>query len=222
MQLKGMLKKTAQARVRNKNKPIPLFSFGERIWVTGVITRVNPLAKLRKFENELTPEEKKQPNRVWEKDQFTDGPRQAIFLGFRQLVDGTAEFEGGEDGEGYYFMGSAYHKGALICIEGREPEKVFLDQCVKVPLLFGLPLVTSLDMGIEHPLKNLYLGTVNMCCDKCKDQVEGGIICKDTKCECHEIPKDAIPVTLETNTSANKEEVVDATGMGEKNIKDNE
>lgn len=122
-----MMKEPVQRRIRNKKKPIPPFSFGERILVTGTITRVG-------YNNEETQRVMNpKPNRVWERDPFTDGPRQAVFLGFRRLADGWADYDSGEDGAGFTFTTSAVHKGALICIEGREPEKVFLDQCIKNP-----------------------------------------------------------------------------------------
>lgn len=86
------------------------FSFGERILVKGYIQRHKHLYK-----------------REWRRFDYPR-PEEAIFLGHRTLSNG--EIESGPDQ--WDFAGDKYIPGAWICREGKNPEKVFLEDCIKL------------------------------------------------------------------------------------------
>lgn len=106
------------------------FKFGEKILVTAVITRAR--GKPRKFEDEFdipnSDELVKWMNyRYWYRTPLVS-PLVAVFLGGRMLSNGDSEFDP-EDGNIFYHR--EYIKGAWICFEGSNPQKVFLEDCKK-------------------------------------------------------------------------------------------
>lgn len=69
--------------------------------------------------------------RFWKK--FQDEDYEAIFLGYRTLYDGEIESDFDENGSWQIFVGKQTHKGALVCREKRNPEKVFLADIIYEP-----------------------------------------------------------------------------------------
>ncbi len=55
-------------------------------------------------------------------------PKKGIFLGYRTLSNGEID----NDEDGTWFSGSQFIKGAWICIEGKNPEKVLLSSITEV------------------------------------------------------------------------------------------
>lgn len=88
------------------------FEFGEKVRVKATILRM------------------KGPNsaRYWEK--LEDTNFEAIFLGYRRLSDGHVDYEYDDYTDKQYTSGfttTKAHKGALVCREGFNPIKVFLE-----------------------------------------------------------------------------------------------
>jgi len=92
------------------------FDFGDRVLVNAQITR-------RQRGN----------RRWWERIALVQKQQRAIFLGYRTLANGDAEHDSEwDETKGHTYSLTDFHpkeyiKGALICIKGRNPEKVFLE-----------------------------------------------------------------------------------------------
>lgn len=67
--------------------------------------------------------------RSWEKHFYSE-PKEATFLGKRTLWNGRWETD--SDDEGYYFSQIKPLKGACICIRGRKPQNVLLEQVIEL------------------------------------------------------------------------------------------
>jgi len=86
--------------------------FGDFCLVTGYLLRV-----------------KSGTNRSWQVHNYSS-PKEAIFLGKRTLWNGS--WESDSHNEGYYFSQIKPLKGACICIKGRKPQNVLLEQIIEL------------------------------------------------------------------------------------------
>lgn len=113
-----------------------MFEFGDRILVKASIKRIH---------GTYTGENKKRsPNhREWVRTEHFI-PKYAIFLGSRTLSNGFMEVDPDPEG-GDYFLHTEYIKGAWICQKGRNPEKVFLSDCIKIDA-YPNRLITNLSV----------------------------------------------------------------------------
>lgn len=90
------------------------FKFGDIVWVKGYIVRI----KTNKLQ-------------YW--NSFDRPPIKAIFLGYRNLYNGSVEYiDHGIEGGDYYFEPNDILKGAWICIKNCNPMKVLVAQLEKV------------------------------------------------------------------------------------------
>lgn len=67
--------------------------------------------------------------RSWEKHYYLE-TKEAIFLGKRTLWNGRWETD--SQSEGYYFSQIKPLRGACICIRGRKPQNVLLEQIIEL------------------------------------------------------------------------------------------
>lgn len=66
--------------------------------------------------------------RVWDSIPYVDGPKKGIFLKSVRLYDGERDIDGDSVP---YFHPEKTHKGAWICIPGKDPERVKLEDISK-------------------------------------------------------------------------------------------